>query len=481
MTTLQDVRRLGAQGFVARIRERDMPAFGRTVDSIRQVTNDERASAAALAAIILQDAALTTKVLKLANSAFFNPARAHINTVSRALVVLGFDAVANMALSLILIDALLGGSTRERVITEMARAFHAAVQARTLAMLKADPNPEEVFITALLARVGEMAFWCFGDDAAQALDTALSTGVTQEVAEQNVLGYRLRQITVGLVKDWRLGGLLVSVIEHGERGGDRETGVVLAHSLARQAEAGWDAPSTRLALEQIAKHLDRPLDEILPMITDNAIAAAEAASYYGAHEAAKLIPLPRSPGAKPVIEIDEPSGPNPLLQLKILRDLSMLIAGKPNLNEVLTLALEGVFRGIGMDRALFALLSPDRLHLIGKAGLGKGADALVRAFQFSLDGSPGELVNSVIGRQQSFVVLNAFDAPVRLERLTRAGGVTPFVMAPIVVNGRVIGAFYTDRTKSDAVLSDEDAQGVLHFVQQASLGFEHVLTRAARA
>lgn len=481
MTTLQDVRRLGAQGFVARIRERDMPAFGRTVDSIRQVTNDERASAAALAAIILQDAALTTKVLKLANSAFFNPARSHINTVSRALVVLGFDAVANMALSLILIDALLRGNARERVITEMARAFHAAVQARTLATLKGDPNPEEVFITALLARVGEMAFWCFGDEAAQALDTALTTGVAPDVAEQNVLGYRLRQITVGLVKDWRLGGLLVSVIEHGERGGEREKGVVLAHTLARQAEAGWEAPSTRLALEQIAKFLDRPLDEILPMITDNAIAAAEAASNYGAHEAAKLIPLPRNPGVKPLVEIEEPSGPNPMLQLKILRDLSMLIAGKPNLNEVLTLALEGVFRGIGMDRALFALLSQDRQQLIGKAGLGRGADALVRAFQFPLDGSPGELVNSVIGRQQSFVVANAFDTPVRLERLTRAGGVTPFVMAPIIVNGRVIGAFYADRTTADAVLSDEDAQGVLHFVQQASLGFEHVLTRATRA
>ncbi|QSI76092.1 MULTISPECIES: HDOD domain-containing protein [Niveibacterium] len=481
MTTLQDARRLGAQGFVARIRERDMPAFGRTVDSIREVADDEKASASALASIILQDAALTTKVLKLANSAYFNPSRAHISTVSRALVVLGFDAVANMALSLVLIDALLRGGVRERVVTEMARAFHAAVQARTLAALKADPNPEEVFISALLARVGEMAFWCFGDEAAQSLDSTLSTGVPAEVAEQNVLGYRLRQITLGLVKDWRLGGLLTSVIEQGERGGDREKSVALAHSLARQAEGGWEAPATRQVLDQISKHLDRPLDEILPLITDNAVAAAQAAVNYGAHEAARLIPLPRSGGAVTVQEDEDSSGPNPLLQLKILRDLSMLIAGKPNLNDVLTLALEGIFRGIGMDRALFAMLTPDRQHLVGKAGLGPGADALVRAFQFALDGSPGELVNTVVARQQSFVVANAFEAPVRLERLTRAGGVPPFVIAPIVVHGRTIGAFYADRIKADAVLSEEDATGVLHFVQQASMGFEHVAARGARA
>nr|WP_242533446.1 HDOD domain-containing protein [Niveibacterium umoris] len=478
---MQDARRLGAQGFIARIRERDMPAFGQTVNAIREVAGDERASAHALAGIILHDAALTAKVLKLANSAYFNPARAHISTVSRALVVLGFDAVANIALSLLLIDAMLKGGVRQRVVAEMARAFHAAVQARTFASLAGDPNTEEVFITALLARMGEMAFWCFGDEAASSLDGAMITGVPAEVAEQNVLGYRLRQITLGLVKEWRLGGLLISVIEQGERGGPREKNVVLAQSLARAAEAGWDAPQTRQVLEQVAKHLDRPLDEILPLITDNAIAAAQAAVSYGAHEAAQLIPVPRSGGSAQVAEEEEPGGPNPMLQLKILRDLSMLIAGKPNLNDVLTLALEGIYRGIGMDRALFALLTPDRQHLVGKAGLGQGADALVRAFQFALDGSPGELINTVIGRQQSFVVCNSFDAPVRLERLTRAGGVPPFVMAPIVVHGRVIGAFYADRTQAEAALSDEDANGVLHFVQQASLGFEHVASRAGRS
>ncbi len=100
-----------------------MPAFARTVDALRRIVGDERASASALAQVILKDAPMTTKVLRLANSAYFNHAHQGINTVSRAIVVLGFDPVAQLALSVALIDALLGGGVRSRVHQEMARSF----------------------------------------------------------------------------------------------------------------------------------------------------------------------------------------------------------------------------------------------------------------------------------------------------------------------------------------------------------------------
>lgn len=480
MTTLEDVRRIGAAGLIAQMRERDMPAFGRTVDSIRVLAEDELASASSLAAIILQDAALTTKVLKLANSVYFNPSHSHISTVSRALVVLGFDVVANIAVSLVLIDALLHGGVRERVVGEMARAFHAAVQARTLAELRKETNPEEVFISALLARVGEMAFWCFGDEGAAALDAALTRGVPADVAEDDVLGFRLRQISVGLAREWRLGGLLVSTLERGEQGGDRESSVILAYQFAKAAESGWGSLAARKALARMARHVGRPENELIPLLAENAAEAVKAAAAYGAVDAARQIPVPVAQAINEPLESDEPVGPNPLLQLKILRDLSMLLSGRPSLNDILTLALEGIFRGIGMDRALFALVSADRKLLVGRAALGEGATDFCRAFKFELDACPGELINAVIGRQQSLIIRDAFETPLRLDRLNRAGGLLPLVLAPIVVQGRAIGLFYADRVSGEE-LSDEDAQGFFHFAQQAALGFEYVMARASRS
>ncbi|WP_417068116.1 HDOD domain-containing protein [Niveibacterium terrae] len=479
MTTLEDVRRIGAAGLVAQIRERDMPAFGRTVASIGVLTGDDKASASSLAAIILQDAALTTKVLKLANSVYFNPARAHISTVSRALVVLGFDVIASIAVSLMLIDALLSGGLRERVVGEMGRAFHAAVQARTLAVLHGEANPEEVFISALLARVGEMAFWCFGDEAAQSLDTALATGVKPEVAESEVLGFRLRQISVGLAREWRLGSLLVNTLERGESGGDRESSVILAQQFAVAVESGWGSPQARQAIAKMARHTGRPESELTAVLLENAAAAVKTAATYGAVDAARMIPVPEAQAEVQAIEPEEVSGPDPLLQLKILRDLSMLLGGRPSLNDILTLALEGIFRGIGMDRALFALVSADRKKLVGRAALGHGATAFCQAFQFVLDASPGELINAVIVNQQALIIRTAFETPLRLDRLIRAGGMTPCMLAPIVIQGRAIGLFYADRV-SGGEISEDDGLGFFHFAQQAALGFEHVMSRVSR-
>jgi hypothetical protein len=96
-------------GWIERIRGREMPVFASTVAALRRIIGDERASASALAQVILKDTPMTTKVLRLANSAYFNHSRQAVNTVSRAIVVLGFNPVAELALSVSLIDSLLAG------------------------------------------------------------------------------------------------------------------------------------------------------------------------------------------------------------------------------------------------------------------------------------------------------------------------------------------------------------------------------------
>ena len=98
--------------WIERIRGREMPVFASTVAALRRIIGDERASASALAQVILKDTPMTTKVLRLANSAYFNHSRQAVNTVSRAIVVLGFNPVAERALSVSLIDSLLSGGLR---------------------------------------------------------------------------------------------------------------------------------------------------------------------------------------------------------------------------------------------------------------------------------------------------------------------------------------------------------------------------------
>ncbi|MDO6387878.1 MULTISPECIES: HDOD domain-containing protein [unclassified Uliginosibacterium] len=472
----------GVEAWVNRIKERDMPVFGRTVQEVRSVTEDDMASTARLSRAILQDAALTTKVLKLSNSVMFNPSRQSVNTISRAIVVLGFDLVGNIVLSIQLIDALLASGMRERVVAEMARCFHAAVQARTAARARSSKAAEEVFIATLLGRVGEMAFWCFGGEQAEQLDAAMKArpDAKPEELQLEVLGFRLNSLTAALARDWHLGPMVIAAAQPPANPDANEKAILHGYRLAHAVEGGWETPAARAALAEYADYIGLPLKDITEELTANAGEAARVAAQFGAEEAARLIPMPKGELVDidaEVAQINDPA-PDPMLQLKILRDLSMLLAGNPSLNDVLQLVLEGIYRGLGMSRAVFALQTADRAKVVGKVALGRDADKLAAHFAFPLDQRPGEIINLLFAKSAPIWLKGEPAAGLKLDRLEAVTGQRDCMLAPIVAAGRVIGFFYADRAPANPP-DDETWQGFLHFAQQASLSFQHVASRGA--
>jgi hypothetical protein len=163
--------------------------------------------------------------------------------------------------------------------------------------------------------------------------------------------------------------------------------VVLGHELAVAAEKGWRSPEVRQLVERIAENLYLPVEQVTKLVTDNAEEAADTASFYGAELAGELIPVPggrHEHHDEQQRDADVPVflEPDPMLQLSILRELSTLMESRPNVNSVLEMVLEGMYRGIGMDRTLFALRSPDHRFVIGRYALGTENEALRRQFQF---------------------------------------------------------------------------------------------------
>lgn len=465
--------------WVAHIRDQDMPALGQTVELIHSVTDDEKATTGRLAQAILQDPAMTAKVLKLANSALYN-ASGNVSTISRAIVVLGFNAVAEIAVAIQVIDALLKGGVREQVLNEMARSFHAAVQARSLAALRRDPRSEEVFIAALLSRVGEMAFWCFGGKKAEKLDAALAAGgQTAEEAQLSVLGFRLRQLSQGLAREWKLPALLQTVLEGSSRMGATEQAIIYGQRLATESEKGWDAPGTRRLIAELAGYVGAAPESLREELAANSAEAARIAGYFGAGEAGRQIPQadPQAPPPEeaPQLPAAGPTEPDPQLQLKILREISGRIAARASLNEILQLVLEGIYRGVGFDRVLFALLSHNRQQLIAKVALGSGAEALRSRFIFSLDKTPADLINEFF-RSPRALRLEAGKAPqgLRADRLLLVTNAELACMAPILANGRAIGLFYADRMEEGRPIDDETFEAFQLFVQQVSLAVNAV-------
>ena len=281
----------GLNAWLGRIRDQELPIFGKTAEQIRDLTDSEKSAVSELAEAILRDQGMTAKLLRIANSVIFNTSGTQVTTVSRAIVMLGFDMVRQIALSVAFIDAFLRGRVRERVQREMARAFHAAVQARWMAAKRHDAQPEEVFIAALLYRFGDLAFWCFAGQAGDELDEALLRNPQYPGdVEQSILGFRLPQLTAALTRDWRVSPLLQSVLKGSYTTRSREQSVALAFRLAEGSEGGWHTDRARARLQDVADYLQLPPGEIADTVTMNAVEAAAVAEYYGAGDAVRFIP-----------------------------------------------------------------------------------------------------------------------------------------------------------------------------------------------
>ena len=465
--------------WIERISENELPIFKYTVHAINDVISKDATSTSDLSRIILRDANLTARVLRLANSATYNTSGAKISTISRAIVYLGFNLVRDISMSLAIIDALLSGKTKEHALKLMAKSFHAAVQARDFASRRDDEAAEEVFIAALLRYVGEITFWCVsGEEGEHIVDLIEQRGFSKDMAQQEVLGFSLDQLTVGLTQDWHLSDLLHSAINQPNLDNPRIKDIVYALELSEDACESWSSKKTLKTAGKIAKHIGVKEEDIIDLLYENAIKAADFAQLFGANSIIKYLPIDN----KVIDDDDEHSFdancpiPDPLLQLNILRDLSGMLVDKPNLNIILEIVLEGIYRGVGLDRTVFAMLTSDKKAIKAKYALGKDNQNFINKFHFSLQ--TNNIFSKIIKTPEAIWVEDSQGSKFEVnEEIRLVLASKEFYVAPLTLSGRVIGLIYADRQPSGRDLDSDSFESFQHFVQQANQALEYISPR----
>ncbi|MHC1726413.1 MAG: HDOD domain-containing protein [Syntrophobacteraceae bacterium] len=463
--------------WVQRLTHEDMPLFTRTVHCVAGLASEEDSSFSELTWAILQDPTLTAAILKLSNSMYYNPYFKRINTISRAVMRLGFDLIKGMCLSIALVETVLSSLHRERVAIEIARAFHAASQAKNLALRCNVSLPEEVFIAALLSRIGQIAFWCFAGEYGEKLECALKTSVREEDAEIEVLGFKLERLTLELCREWKLSELLDSVFRNKMVMDKRTQCISLGYCIAQAAEKGWNSSQIRKETSKVSDLLKISEDEASEIMHDSARIAAEITVTYGAKSSSRLIPIPEEELVQALAKIPEVKReypkPDHQVQLASLRDLSALANSKKgDASMVLSILLEGIYRGIGMDRVLFALLTPDRQRLIGKFGLGWDNEKNFSGFQVGANPAKPNIFSYIIKNQKPMWVTDDPGNEI-LSMLTKeisdylGGG--PFLIMPVCITGKPIGVVYADRNLSGRDLDEESSDSFEFMGQQANM------------
>jgi len=280
--------------WVAMLREADLPVLGRTVIELRRIQEDEDgATPQRVADAVLHDPFMTVKVLLYLQEHRGRRRNADITTIPHALMMLGmspfFDHFGvQMALEDWLTnDAVSLNGTRG----VMSRARHAALYARDWAQLRHDVDPEEVFVAALLHDMAEMLLWCYAPRLAREIveRQARDRTLRSDRVQREVIGFRLIDLQLAMVKAWHLPELLHVLIDEDHARNSRVTSVALATAVARHSAHGWDDAALPDDYEGIARLLNIEPSAARARVVGIARQAESEEQWYGVPGSARLL------------------------------------------------------------------------------------------------------------------------------------------------------------------------------------------------
>ncbi|KAB0639169.1 histidine kinase [Burkholderia stagnalis] len=191
----------------ARMNERgDFPLLSESLRATMAAMKNDDLDFTALVRVVLSDFALTQKVLRLANSAMYMAFGGNITTVTRALMVLGMDAVGHLVVGLKLVDHF-HQSTPRRIDAklELNRALLSGCVARKLTEHADLRAGEEAVVCTLMRQVGKLLVVCYLDSEWDRIRRrAAELHGDEATACVDVLGVGFDEIGLEAATRWRL-------------------------------------------------------------------------------------------------------------------------------------------------------------------------------------------------------------------------------------------------------------------------------------
>ena len=504
--------------------ESDFPALSEAIGDINRIASSDREGVNQLSNHILKDFALTNKLLKLANVAFYNQVGGgSISTISRAVVILGFDAVRSIALSLILFDNLENKAHAQQLKEEFVKVLYAGMLAREMAGRAQVKDVEEAFIGAMLHKLGHMlAMFYFPEETALIRQRVETEGLSDVRVSTDVLGVSFENLGIGIARSWGFPDPLVQSMKKLPDGKIRKS----ASNLDRlRALAGFSNELCEVILETpdadrskaLAK-LTARFGDTVPVTTEQLSAVMEKSmqdiAQFAlvvnvnlkhsdfARQASKWAGMaapgaasaqdasagtPQGGVADAMAELDasvlyqhapaneagagEPGGKVPRTPEEVqsilasgLQDVSnSLIDDAISINDILRMILEAMYTGMGFEHVVLCIKDGRRNAMCGKFGFGDGAQSLVKTFDFPLAGQPDVFLVAL--QNNADILISDIDDPKIATRIPawyrEHVAARTFVLFPIIVKGKPVGLIYADRPHAGDITIPEKELSLL--------------------
>ena len=466
--------------------KRDFPAVSGVISEINTIVSSESRSASQLTSVILKDLALTNKLLRIVNTAAFAKYGGSINTISKAVAILGFGIVRNIATSLVMMEFLQNQPQAKQLKEEIVKGLLVGVVASQLSNGRDVRDAEEVMVCSMFHNLGKMLSLYYFHEESQEIAQLIKEGESEDAATIRVLGIPYSELGISVARSWKFPTRLLTGMRHLPGGKvsapkgelDRLTATInMAHDLC-DISASSDIQSKQKRLAELSERyknvgavscdeLSRAFDAGLTEISDRAaifgISIAESPLLARAQQwsGPALAPASEENDLTGMTQLDQsvslPQGENSLTPDAVLsagiQDVMNSMITNFNLNNVLEMVLETMYRGMGFNRALVMIRNPKLGIMAARFGFGADINEAIPNFRFSLKFVPDVFHLSIDkGLDISIEDTHALNILDKIPGWYRNTINAPcFILLPLMLNGKAVGLFYADMLEANGL------------------------------
>ena len=512
----------------------DFPALSQAISAINKISADENESVSTLSNVILKDFSLTNKLLKLVNAAYYGQFGGSISTVSRAVVILGFDAVRNVAITLILLENLQNKPQAAKLKDEIVATFFSGVIAKGIAAKGHVRDVEEAFVCAMFHNLGKLlATFYFHEESVEINKLLEQGGTTERKAAVSVLGVTYEDLGIGIAKAWSFPEKMVAsmreITEDKVRKPQTEIEKfrvisALSNELCKVASStpleekgkrlkamtARYGDSIAMTEKQLSTVIDDAMREFLREASifeidarnsslmnkisrwsgisvtikpqDEMSAAAEAAGDKTVlMDAALQETILRSAGPSEQAEGASKESMREASQEVLaagIQDITNTLVEDYSLNDLLRMILETMYRGMNFSRVLLCIKDAKQSSMNGRFGFGDDIDDVLKIFRFSLKYTPDVFhVSLDQGLDILIADIDAENIKSRIPEWYRTNvGAQSFILLPIRIDKAAVGLLYADMvTEGELVIQPKELSMLKTLRNQAVLAIKQKL------
>ncbi|MES2932116.1 MAG: HDOD domain-containing protein [Pseudomonadota bacterium] len=472
----------------------DLPTLGNAVSCVVHLTSSDDEAVHNLAHFVLSDVTLTQKILRLANAVVYRSVSGvPVTTVSKAIFVMGFDAVKTSALAMLLVDGLSNPRHVQQVRVELAQALCASVFARELGRQSKYLDSEEAAVAALFKNLGCLLV-ATHDNAlyADIMRVAQTGEVTLSQAAAQSIGCSFDTLGEYVLQEWQIPDTIVRALSPLPTGvqkapPSRQEWLQLVATFSADAARLMNngtinspaALNTLLARFGTALHLDQAkLTELLAGVAQQVGLLTESVGIAPSKDDTALTETDFEPGlprelmlaamSTPTVNSNQrhPSG-KPMqardMLLAGVQDVTQMMAsGRCKVNELTLLVLETIYGSLGFRFATVCFKDLKTGQYRARLGIGENAAARQAGFAFPIAASR-DVFNLAMENNVDLMIADASAASMRellpLWHRNLLPDARSFIVLPLVVRNIPLGLFYADRVlpAPEGVAPDETA------------------------